>query len=263
MTPAPETYTQDWGTKVQDALIGLGAWPEDPSWPPIPGPFDPDPCVLAQIEREPFNARGRPKDDFTILLMNKDTGEQWWHAPYKVALPGGFGWVSGDKAGYKSAYMFAVDREDGRVTHRVWFFTIPGAAYAKLNDEEMYEIQTTQLGFDGKCADPISQDQAPTPTAGYEPYDGPDQRPIIKLMLGTELVDDRSYTNTTILTPGAIKFQDGGLIEEPFEMANGFGDFHTVYQRQIVTAHSVVDGNAAAIGVYYDALDPAAWISRS
>ena len=213
MPPAPPEYQQGWADAVEASLVAAGHPVEWPPAPP-PDPWEPDQCVLDQIGRE-SGAK------FDIILNNASNGKPWWTAKYLTHLadssgnPTGWGWISGDRAGYAKAYMFLVNLATGRVAHRVYFAQVPGAAYAKINDQGMDEIQTTLLGFDGTCGDPPTQGQAPNVDQDYTPYAGPDVRPTIILRYEGVQIENRSYTNTVIQTANTIKFQDKGLITTP------------------------------------------------
>jgi len=239
-----------------------GAEPDpDPEPEPEPGPFEPDECVLAQIEREPVKRSGGAKTAFDIIVNNLDTHVVQWIAPYKVNLGNGFGWISGDRAGYKGAYMFLVELATGRVINRVMFQSLGSAsAYMQINDKYMDEIQTTGIGFDGKCGEPPTQGQMPIIEEDYEADGSPEVRPLIPIIFDGVVVEDRSYTNT--VTPGTdvFRFSDLGRTTDPFMAVNGFGTGeHVVYSRQAVGGRLLVDGVwVMAVAVYYDNLDPAA-----
>lgn len=229
-------------------------------------PNEPDQCVIDQIAREPFKQSGNGiKTYFNIELSQINPtgpGTPLWNAPYLVDLDNGFGWISGDRAGYKGAYMFLVHLETKVVYARVEFHRAPGAsgdAYFKVNDRYMDEIQTTRLGYDGTCADPVSQGQIPPPSQGYEANNDPEVRPLVPIFVDGVKVEDRSYTDTEKLS-GEFIFDDGGLFTEPFTVVNGFGTHpHTVYERQVVLVKIPVDGEFFVAGVvYYDILNPAA-----
>jgi len=264
--PAPVEYTQDFGQYIEDSLMSLGVPPYGDTPPDPPPPFEPDPCVLAQIEREPFKITGKPKTAFDIILTSLNPNGPLWTAPYKVSLDNDYGWISGDRAGYTKAYMFLVDRATGRVAVRVSFWTVKdtnGNYVSKINDQYMDEIQITKLGYDGTCGDPADQGQQP----GYEPgapavVNPPDVRPVIKIVeKSTGLVlDDRSYTNTVTPGPNVVRFADAGYTTTPFTANNGYDNApHTVYERQRVfalTPRGPAKSWVEAVGVDYDILDP-------
>ncbi len=221
-------------------------------------------CILDQIAREPFKgATGDPKTKFNIIINDLDAGINLWTAPYKVDLGNGWGWISGDRAGYKGGYMFLVNRGTGQVVARVLFHQVDGAAYLQVNDSFMDEIHTTGIGYDGTCADgsssdPNAQAQVPEIKESYNIDDTTEVRPKIPMLVNGTLVEDRSYTNT--VTPGIdiFRFTDLGKITTPFTDYNGVGGTpHTVYQRQRVGGLVARgDGFNLAVVVYYDWLVP-------
>lgn len=262
--PAPNEYTQHFGQYVEDGLISLGVEPYDDGSTPPPPPFEPDACVLAQIAREPFKAGGGAKKAFDIIVSALNPNGPLWTAPYKPDLGNGYGWISGDRAGYTAAYMFLVERATGRVAMRTSFWTVKdsaGSYFTKLNDQYMDEIQTTKIGFDGTCGDPPDQGQQP----GYDPAapgvtNPTDVRPVIRIRdkaTGT-LLEDRSYTNTVTPGPAVVRFSDAGYTKVPYQSNNGYGNApHTVYERQQVFALMPRGGTwVQGVGVDYEILDP-------
>ncbi len=234
-------------------------------------PVTGDQCVLDQIIRDQTRRNGQPKNDFDIINGVEGAARYTaWVAPYLTDLGNGYGWISGDRAGYGAAYMFLVNLETGENIARVSFVLLPEArgasGYGFINDARMDEIQTTNLGYAGRCALPGEQSQAqmPPPAEEYEPDPGPEVRPVILIAHHGQVVEDRSYTNTdTSGVPGGLfKFTDGGHITVPFVDVNGFGtDPHTVYERQTVLAHfDSGDGLVPYEVVYYDILVPTATI---
>ena len=219
------------------------------------------PCMVDQIEREPFNRRGLPKKAFTIILNDLATGTGLWKAPYKVDTGGNTGWISAERTGYRAAYMFLVDQNTAEVLARVFFVRASkDAGYVQVNDKYMAEGQNTGIHFDGSC-NYVSQAGSPFASEEYEPDNSPDARPIILLEYQGEIVEDRSYTNTTgeAIEQGLLRFRDGGFIDEPFMVADGFGNASLVFQRQTVIASYDAnrDGNfQPAVVVYYDVLSP-------
>jgi hypothetical protein len=134
------------------------------------------------------------------------------------------------------------------------------AGYVQVNDKYMAEGQTTGIHFDGSC-DYVSQAGSPFASEDYEVDNGPDVRPVILFEYQGEIVEDRSYTHTTgeAIEQGLLRFRDGGFIDEPFMVKDGFGNESLVYQRQTVIAgyDANRDGNfLPAVVVYYDALSP-------
>lgn len=229
-----------------------------------------DLCVLNQIAADTTKSSGNGiKTRFDIMVnLQGDilAGTNLWTAPYKTDLGNGWGWISGDRAGYRGAYMFLTNLETGQVVARVLFRNLnESASYIQINDKFMSEIQATGLGYDGTCADgsasdPATQDQVPAITEDYEVDNGPEVRPLIPILVNGVEVEDRSYTNT--VTPGIdlFRFTDLGRITDPFTTYNGVGGTpHTVYERQIVGGRvDLGDGFELAVVVYYDILDPSA-----
>lgn len=254
---APQTYDPAWAQGIQDHTGFV--------WPPIPPepPWTPDPMVIAQIAREPFKANGTPKQAFDIITSNVDTGKQWMTLPYTVKLgETGFGWISGDKHGYQGAYFFLVQLATGRVAVRGYVTTVEGAAYSKVNDRYMDEIQTTKIGFDGKAGNPPEQGQGPGAQEDYEPNDDPPSPPVVFINYQGAVIETRPYTMIP-LGPG-LKFRDGGLNSTPFEANNGYNNApHTVYQRQTVLLDVETNGvYNPAIVIYYDSLWSQVTITR-
>lgn len=142
------------------------------------------------------------EDSFDILLINTETRTAMWVAPYDRTLSPGVGWTDGDRAGYRCAYMFLL--RNGRPVGRATFIRIDGAAaYTMVNDDRMQEGARY---FDGTLAPadaPKELKQCPQATEAYEPYHGPDQRPVItfEAKLGGAVLETRDYRNT-IAGPG-------------------------------------------------------------
>jgi hypothetical protein len=220
-------------------------------------------CILDQIAREPFKNTGDAKTKFDIIVNDIDTSINLWTAPYKVDLGNGWGWISGDRSGYKGGYMFLVNRGTGQVVARVLFHQVEGAAYIQINDAFMDEIQTTGIGYDGTCADgsssdPRSQAQTPNLKEKYDVDSTVEVRPKIPMLVNGVLVEDRSYTNTVTPSIDFFRFTDLGKTTKPFTDYNGVGGTpHTVYQRQRVGGLvDKGDGFKLAVVVYYDWLVP-------
>jgi len=242
-------------------------------------PFQADQCVLNTIKIDKFDRSGNPKSKFDIEVSLTQGGGFLWVAPYLHNLGNGYGWISGDRAGYAGAYMFLVDIEGenkGLVVARVLFHNAnpddldPSTdQYVRINDSKMWEIQQTNLGYGGMCTsgdpnhptDPQRQFQVPSGTTEYGPAGSFDEvRPLIPIIVDGVVVEDRSYTNT-VKKQGGFVFQDGGLTTVPFTDFNGVGGTpHTVYERQIVLVVQdlPVDGPTITGFVYYDILDPVA-----
>jgi hypothetical protein len=84
-------------------------------------------------------------------------------------------------------------------------------------------------------------------------------RPVILFEYQDEIVEDRSYTNTTgeAIEQGLLRFRDGGFTDKPFMVKDGFGNESLVYQRQTVIAGYDAERNGEflpAVVVYYDVL---------
>jgi hypothetical protein len=95
---------------------------------------------------------GKPKKAFTIILNDLATGTRLWDAPYKVNTGGNTGWISGERSGYRAAYMFLVDQNTAKVLARVFFVRASrDAGYVQVNDRYMAEGQNTGIHFDGSC----------------------------------------------------------------------------------------------------------------
>lgn len=179
---------------------------------------------------------------------------------FKVNTGSNTGWISGERTGYRAAYMFLVDQNTAEVLARVFFVRVSGAGYVQVNDKYMAEGQNTGIHFDGSC-DYLSQAGSPFAAEEYKADNGPDERPIILFEYQGEIVEDRSYTNTTgeAIEQGLLRFRDGGFIAEPFMTEDGFGNLSPVYQRQTVVAgyDAKRDRNfLPAVVVYYDVLSP-------
>jgi hypothetical protein len=170
-------------------------------------------CIVDQIEQEPFRRNGRVKKAFTIILNDLATGTGLWTAPYKVDTGGNTGWISGERTGYRAAYMFLVDQNTAEVLARVFFVRASkDAGYVQVNDKYMAEGQNTGIHFDGSC-DYVSQAGSPFASEDYAADNGPDVRPVILFEYQDEIVEDRSYTNTTgeAIEQGLLRFRDGGF----------------------------------------------------
>ena len=175
-------------------------------------------------------------NSFEIMLIDTGKQEAMWIAPYAREITPGVGWVGGDRAGYRCAYMFLL--KGGTPVGRVTFIRVDGAAtYTMVNDERMEEGARY---FDGTVApegSPNELKQCPESTVAYEPYDGPDQRPIITFAMRRSGVplEIRDYTKT-VAAPG-VTFRL--LSESP--------------QESVVVAYK--DG-LPAVAVYYTRLVP-------
>ena len=232
-------------------------------------PGSADACVLDQIIRDQTKRNGTPKIRFNIITTARVGNEPatGWKAPYTTNLDNGYGWISGDRAGYQGAYMFLVNLDTGELYARVGFRRVEEAAsYGKVNDAYMDEIQTTQLSYRGECVfgEEWSQEQQPRLDQEYNAPTTGDERPVILIRVNGVVVEDRSYAGTTPFGDVEnFQFNDGGHITEPFKTYNGFGtDPHLVYERQTVIANfDQGDGMLPFAVVYYDILNPAASLS--
>lgn len=281
--PAPDTYTREYGDFIEDRFIALGQpefdpdtpEPPDPPDPPYPDPV-PDPAIQAQIAREPFKAGGKPKEAFDIILSMITPNAPLWTASYKVKLtdgngiPNGHGWTSGDRAGYTKAYMHLDHLAGGFAHGRVSFWVITddnGDYISKVNDRYMDEIQTTNIGYDGKIAKPPfnTQGQAPPydPEAGVVD-DGPDVRPIILFAdpMG-RVIENRSYTATAV-DSSKVRFSDAGFYDWVAETGspridnNGFGNApHPIFYEQQVRARFKMGSRwQRVVGIEYVSFRP-------
>jgi hypothetical protein len=148
-------------------------------------------------------------DKFTVHLVGGVDPETrfWWNAPYFRNLPfrPDSGWVDGDRSGYRCFYAFLV--HEGQIVGRVEFIRIPGAEYAVVNDSGMAEGVRY---FDGTLAPanaPRELGDCPFTDIAYEPYTGPDQRPVVDYLTADgQLLERRSYPNVVVGGP-YIKFQ--------------------------------------------------------
>lgn len=171
--------------------------------------------------------------NYTIMLMNKTTGQSWWNASYARNLPSGAGWTDGDRAGYKCAYGFLMYQ--GQPVGRFTFTTIAGAAsYAKVNDKYMqegarYYNGTVAVGQGNELG------QCPPASEAYTPFSGPTQLPTVKFQTtsGTVL-ETRNYKTLKLNFPG-LTFQQVSKTATR------------------VTVVAYIDG-LPAIAIYYDAL---------
>lgn len=219
---------------------------------------------------------GKSGKDCSFDIILSADGVKLWEAPYLHALPftEGVGWVDGDRAGYRGAYMHLM--RDGEIVGRVTFHRVSGTgSYVIVNDRYMVEGQGSFRAFDGGL-DWVSQEEVPRTSADYETYNGPDERPIVKYVENGQLLEDRSYTNTGLdkfgeaygaYESGQLKFEEVERITKPFSAANdpsldstiACDDLCTVYERVTVMAHfdrQDGEGFRPAVVVYYDSLHP-------
>lgn len=140
----------------------------------------------------PAGAEERTGDVFYVMLSDGDTGESYWVAPYERTSGPRTGWTDGDRQAYRCAYMFLLHR--GRVVGRVTFTRAAG--YAAVNDKYM---ESAARNFEGVVnTDPTIRqfDDCPAPSIAYEPYDGPDERPVIEYVLRGTVLETRDYRAT-------------------------------------------------------------------
>lgn len=175
-------------------------------------------------------------DQFDIMLINTETRTAMWVAGYDRTLSPGVGWDDGDRAGYRCAYMFLM--RNGQPVGRATFIRIDGAAaYTMVNDERMVEGHRY---FDGTLAGPdapMELKECPFTEQPYEPYFGPDQRPVITYnQKRGAVLETRNYLNT-VAGPGVTFRQVAST-------------------QQGVTVIGYQDGQPA-VAVYYESLVPA------
>jgi hypothetical protein len=207
-----------------------------------------------------------PEGKFDILVRGGDNPatRQWWDAPYVrdlhafgISQVPGVGWTDGDRAGYKCAYMFLFQNgNEDDIIGRVTFTRIGG--YAQINDRYMAEFVRA---YDGGT-DYTSQAECPGSSVPYEAWNGQDYRPRIFYTEGGQLLENRSYTNTSgdAISAGVLKFGEYERITTPFTDTGGISscdDYCTVYSRVTVVAY-FDDGSGfyPAVAIYYDSLSP-------
>ena len=207
-------------------------------------------------------------DNFVILLTIE--GMQLWSPPYFRNLPNGGGWLDGDRSGYRCAYMFQSDPEDENVMiSSVTFIRSEGASYTRVRDRRMSDGAVRYL--DGTPVPPGSPRElgdCPMASGEYEPYTGPDVRPLIYIVEDGLVLENRSYTKTTgqAIEAGRLKFEEVERITVPFEVTSPLGRIHTVYERVVVRAHFDVEGDGVflpAVDVYYDVLVPGVTLAEA
>lgn len=136
-------------------------------------------------------------DTFYIMTADGNTGEPYWTAPYDRTLGPRTGWTDGDRQAYRCAYMFLLHR--GRVVGRVTFTRAAG--YAIVNDKYMISAARNFEGVVNTDPNIRQFDDCPAPDIAYEPYSGPDERPIIEYVLRGTVLETRDY-RTTVAGPG-------------------------------------------------------------
>jgi hypothetical protein len=244
----------------------------DPAPQPDPDPTpDPDPDPIPDPTPDPAPLPTPSGAHFDILLSGDLGGRQtgFWEAPYYRSLPYtsmyDVGWIDGDRVGYSCAYMFL--EADGAIVGRVTF-TRPDEAggYATVNDRFMVEGVRY---YDGTLSSSgaAQLNDCPDPSQDYGPPDGPDQRPLIYYTMNGELLENRSYTNTTgeAIVEGDLIFRELERITSPFTDVGPLGiNAHTVYHRVSVGAYVFTEGEwRLAIVIYYDSLSPSVPIAAS
>lgn len=149
-------------------------------------------------------AAAQERDDtFYIMLGDGDTGQVYWIAPYDRTLDSRTGWTDGDRQAYRCAYMFLLHR--GRVVGRVTFTRAEGAGYAAINDKYMASAARNFEGIVNTDPNIKQFDDCPAPSLAYEPYTGPDERPVVTYERRGSVLETRDYT-TTVAGEG-VKFQ--------------------------------------------------------
>lgn len=166
-----------------------------------------------------------PGEGYAFIIDNRDTGGDWWRAPYLFELPyaAGFGWGAGDRIAYGCVYGFLIqdgarenlggnnwDLAGGNIYGRfLAVLTVPDdGAYLRVNDAYMVEGRRffdgspgdgrDQLYSSGFCADRVSQD--------YKKYTGAGERPVIKYHTPSgEVAEVRDYR--TVKAGVGVKFR--------------------------------------------------------
>lgn len=196
-------------------------------------------------------------EGYSFIIDNRDTGGDWWRAPYLFDLPyaAGFGWGAGDRIAYGCIYGFLIqggtltnlggrnswDLEGGSIYGRFMaVLTVPDSgAYLRIIDGYMEEGRRffngspgdgrDQLYSSGFCEDQLSQD--------YKSYTGAGERPVIKFHSPSgEVAEIRDYR--TVKAAIGVKFR----------LVDGDGSDNRV----AVVAYK--DGLPGVV-VYYDAMN--------
>lgn len=145
-----------------------------------------------------------PRPNFFNIMLGGNTGTgRLWTATYIRVLPSGAGWLDGDRAGYRCAYMFLAHQ--GQIVGRVTFSRIDGVDYAVVNDKHMAEGERY---YDGSLAEPEAPKElgeCPRPAETYEPSTGPEERATIVYWVDGVPVETRNYKVTEV-RPG-VTFQ--------------------------------------------------------
>lgn len=213
----------------------------------------------AAATTSPFPA---PTGERFVILLSID-GMQLWSPPYYRNLPNGGGWIDGDRSGYRCTYMFQSDPVDEDVMiSSVTFIRSAGASYTTIRDKGMSDkIERYLDGTPVPPGSPGEMGDCPKASGEYEPYTGPDVRPLIYVVKDGVVLENRSYTNTTgeAIEAGRLKFEEVDRITTPFQVKSPLGRTYTVYERVIVRAHFDVENDGVflpAVDIYYDALVP-------
>jgi hypothetical protein len=233
---------------------------------PSPRPGTPTTTTQATTTTVPtVSTSGNAKFDILVRGGDNPATRQWWDAPYVrdlyslgISQVPGVGWTDGDRAGYKCAYMFLYQNgNENDIIGRVTFTRVGG--YAQINDQYMKEFVRA---YDGGL-DYTDQSECPGPSAEYQAWDGADYRPKIFYTQGGQLLENRSYTNTSgdAIDAGALKFREYERITTPFTDTGGIStcdDYCTVYGRVTVMAYFQDDSGEffPAVAIYYDSLSP-------
>ncbi len=232
-----------------------------PTPDPDPGPTpDPDPDPTPDPDPGPLPTPSGERFDIMLDATLDGVRTELWVAPYFRNLPYtnefDVGWIDGDRVGYGCAYMFL--EADGRIVGRVTFTHASEAgAYTFINDRFMIEGVRY---YDGRVATGgfAQLNDCPDSDQAYGPAGGPDERPLIYYTQSGELLENRSYTNTSgdAIEQGKLIFRELERITTPFTDVGDLGiNPHTVYDRVTVGAYVYTEGFwQLAIVVYYDAL---------
>lgn len=171
-------------------------------------------------ETLPYGPGGKA-NAYSFFVVNRDTGNQWWDAPYHFELPYSdeYGWAAGDRSGYRCIWGHLVEGgtletypehnnqrdyiDEDQVVGSFAALSIPrtlgiGDGYIVVNDRFMIEGRREfggtftgggQTGSPGDVCTPIL-------THPYEPYSGPDERWLVVYRSPAgEVVEIRDYRN--------------------------------------------------------------------
>ena len=197
--------------------------------------------------------------EFNVDDITTNPFTSWWDAGYFFELPyaDGYGWGAGDRCGYRGVYGHLIeggtkiglddqfDLDGGAVIGRFFVSRIVGGqdAYIRLNDGFMREGSRHIDGTPDRNASTSPEpgfDECTEPSEAYEPYTGPDQRPVIVYRNGDgEVAEIRDYRNTDV--------GDEDII---FQLVDADGTDGQV----AVTAHDLGNDGLPGVVVYYDAL---------